>query len=834
MGNGFGSEFQLKRYDSEIDYKNKSDQVKICREDMLSLESEYPIKIIDADVNNNYNSSDIGVYINGRAIDKVFCVKTGTQYNIPIVIGNNTTPTYCLDTSSYYNTFYGIGLVDGHYPENAMVNIRPSSSKEYSLGSFKNKGESVLLNQLDLSGSIYLTKYRPKPFIRKFPTKTRLNSTTTTHKGPYDGSIYRYNPTDVVTNNQGNILSTTYNWRDYGVAATNYQTRFLHSFAIDYLIRPWNWENEEEPEDLTTHYKDSSGRINVNNLHTSKITPELLTDRYAGSNGLGYSKKWSGFVVELYYHRERTLIGNSSITGSPSYKYGTTYNLYAKTKFIGMDPEMYSYRYGYTSLDSENVTNNWPQDRYGSLPSEFDYGSKLGILNKAQIYTNVPPMINIELQAGGGPGASPLSTTLYKNKLVEYQKRYNSTSNLWKTNMQLLLPGGGSGAYGEFSIYMTENFDKPQIVIYVGAGGLADDCRWLNGYEGSNQSRAYTANIYRTFVGMDGFSSMLIANNISFELEGGCNGTTNFAGKMPNNWKDVYNGSSLGTVSFKYDYGNIVENSDSTYDESGNCGAINTAVGSSNTVGVIVPLHLFNGSIPDTEFWTQDNNTSVNTSYELNVNYLTPLPYTSYNYNNKIKLTSNYKYSLSSGEVDISDRIIHHDEAADDGIYYPLYRPGHLGFYHRYTSLDSKVAYNMKDWYNTSKTLGMFYGGGGAPSIASSGGRGGNCFCYKDDAESDRQVSTITISSNKIKFNKKWDQNADSNMALLTNSNIMHGYLGSGGGGGAAFCLLYGSDSDVLNISKYSDFGCVHTSTLTDDCSIRGGDGGSGFFNIIF
>lgn len=832
MGNGFGSKFQLNRYDSNIEYENKQDYVKTCRSDMSSS-STYPIKIIDY---NNYDgSSEIGVYINDRPIDKVFGVKTGPFYNIPIVIGGNTRPTYCLDTSANYKIFYGIGLVNGYYPEdsNHMINIRPSSDKEYSLGAFKSNGSSVLLNQLELFGNIYLSKYRPKPFIRKFPTITRLNSTTATHKGPYDGSIYRYQPTENLINNQGQIIQTICNWRDYGVAAANYQTRQLHSFAIDYLIRPWKWSDEEKPEDLITHYKDSSGRININNLHTSKITPELLTDRYAGSNGLGYSKKWSGFVVELYYHRERTLVGNS-ISGSPSYKYGSTYNLYAKTKFVGMDPEMYSYRYGYTSLDSENVTNNWPQDRFGSLPSEFDYGSALGSLNKKQIFKDVPPMINIELQAGGGPGASPISTTLYKNKLVEYQNSLNSSSNLWKYNVQLLLPGGGSGAYGEFSIYMTENFDNPQIVIYVGAGGLADDCRWLNGNENSNQSRVYTANIYRTFVGMDGFSSIIIGNNISFELEGGCNGATNFAGKIPSDLKDVYNGSYEGTVSYKYGTGNIVENSDSTYDESGNCGAINTATGSSNTAGIVIPLHLFNGTMPAKEFWTQDNNASVNTSFDLNVNYLTPFPYNGYSNNNKIKLTSGYIYSLSSGNVDISDRIIHHDNAADDGVYYPLYRPGHLGFYHRYDSLDNKVAYNMKDWYNTSKTLGMFYGGGGSPSIASSGGRGGNCFCYKDDAESDRQVSTITISSNKIKFNKKWDQNADSNMTLLTNSNIMHGYLGSGGGGGAAFCLLEDSSSDVLDINKYSDFGCINTSTLADDCSIRGGDGGSGFFNIIF
>lgn len=738
---GFSDTYFIETYADNTKYSNKTDFYLLARNKIDFVNFTNPIK---------YTSNISFLKLNEEPFDKIFLMESdltskpftnGSLVNIPILKNNEVISAYSPSLLSYKN-FYGISTTDNSLESSSKIQILSNSGKHYPITSILNNG-SIITNNLAMKD------FNPEPYCRRLPG---IND------DPIDSSI------------KGGDYATG-SWpasKSFGAFKT---------FAIEAIIN--NLEQAAEDSRSSTYYKfdKTNGCINKNNLHTSKISPVKINDSYAGV--LGYSKKWAGYVMKLYYVKEKE---QEDFASSGTIK--TTYNVYVTGYFLGCSASQFKsnlYIYGKPYM------------------TDFVYTRK-------KVWTNVPPMINVELQAGGGPGDSPISIRL---------------NNFWYSSIQgstndpgiLGLKGGGSGAYGHFSLYMTPtdgaptSTTKPQAVFYIGLGGLASDSRHLGGFTSANSSREYGYNIYCTNVLMDGFSSLAIGSNISFELEGGCNGGAFVQPIMPSWWK-YKPGTDTGNADGLIGWDNlvrvgIIQNGD-TFDTPistvVNDGRIHIAKGNSNVLGIIIPNHLFNGVSLSDQYYTSN----IKSEKKLDFNPANPFNTSDTLKKNIIRLTNEYNN-------DYSDRDIHSGEELTYGS-------------HGYNTLadwmKNNYATNVKEWASKN---GSITGHGGAPSIFSKGGNAAtNAHVIGKDPENPNNTYT-------------YDQREyDYATTAAIKSIGMYGRYGSGGAGGCGICNTNESSSIVND--PYSEFFSYYekTSPANTDQSIRGGDGGNGCINIIF
>lgn len=734
-GNGFESAYKLNTfgYDENtsskdfLAYTNKIDFYKQARDSMNNLEYVNPFL---------YSSGDINV--SGENIKKIFMFSDNTNnfselsnVEFPIKI-SNTSILY--SDSTEYRNFYGISVGDNTWIDGVTkVQILSGNTKDkYKISNFKYKNMPIMTSPI-------INDINPEPYARRLPISSTVIGNS------QDSS------------NHGNGYST---WSWQSSKSNIYSNK---TFSIDALVDNLTIDEEDNWNDVYYNIDINNGCINELNLHTSRIPTSKITDDYAGY--LGYTKDWAGYVLELYYVKEKKIIGTDTILGGNIYK--TTYNVYATGRFIGFDP---------TKYENNRII-------YKDLMSNYQY-------DKKKIWTNVPPVINIELQAGGGPGDSPISLALNK---AYHKHSINEESEI------LNLPGGGSGAYGEFTLYMSPEDDrpsKPQAVFYIGLGGLAADPRYLNGRYGKVLNREFIYNMYVASKSMDGFSSMAIANNISFELEGGMHGSMWDYTKIPDSWKNKpksgdYIGSNRTGYTVAYNYDQL--DADEWEELNQNNGAIHSGKGCPNAIGYIIPTHLINGC-PRSRDCSEITSNNYSSIRSMKISKLNPFTTS----NNKIRTTLGYS-------EDYSDMLIETNY-------------GRHGYY--YTSNTTKEKYATKYSELKSKSLAIFTGNGGAPSVFWSGGNG---------APPVRDYPLSTYDSTKSRY--------DYYMTTMCKNLVLHGAFGSGGGGGSGVAKGVSSSSNI-----YDDpwFNFLSHNAISDispseyDEPIRGGDGGNGCINIIF
>lgn len=805
---------------NESEYKyNFADD---CRKNMKNMSGSNPTYTYYD--NHNYDTESYSgltyvdgitsnINILGTDIIKLFNIDMPSSsketYSIPIKSNNKY---YSFLDNARYGKFYGICYENQNsFNVPSTIKIINKSGKEIPIDSFKNNGTSIFSEKISES-TISMRAYSPYPFIRKISTDNTI----------YDGLIRSINK-DYST------IPTKDCWKNNGCAPCGaYKTEssifndvtMHHSFSIDRIIRDITIVNEQSSQPTV---------ITSRNKHTSILNPQIISDNYIGSGGLGYSKKWAGAVIKLYYIDVRD-------TQSTENKH-LRYSLSVEISYIGIDSSTLSKYYtgmpfnqGIRDTEDYNpVKNNEPT--YGD--SEFYFGccddpSSYITTSKKEIIKNVPPMINIELQAGGGPGASPISTLMYK---PYFNDAAGGNLNGDYSDLVLSLPGGGSGAYGSFSLFMQPNGIKPQAVFYIGFGGLADDCCCLDGTDYTYMSRTYLPNIYNTIDNMDGFSSMAVASNISFELEGGSNGSAYISGKIGNYGDYDTSGTSLtyyNLMSYIYapsGYNNpIFTEQKSEYN--GNCGNIHTTKGTNNTVGILIPNNLYCGNRNERDYYFRNHTTGNSNMTSMNAQIIYSKNSIGDDYN-IIRLATNNEMitdkalGIGIGGIDIDTFNCRNLAVGDDLASIAYY--GRHGYFRRDTNKDSIYAYSLSEWCSSSKKYGLFCGGGGSPSIMAAGGDGGH------------------IHLNFYNKSTILDLNSGWNTSLIINQSNMHGKCGSGGGGGSGVCSLYSSSTNMLDVNNYGGEFLTQNNAknhrTTNDAKaydLRGGDGGSGFFNIIF
>lgn len=517
------------------------------------------------------------------------------------------------------------------------------------------------------------------------------------------------------------------------------------------------------------NWTKATGTFSKKTLHTDKLVGSEITDNYAGQ--LGYTKTWAGHIIELYYE-----------------------------------------------LDSNNVGCIYTKiTTHGSVPSSMETNEE-----KTLKLTNVPQMINIELQAGGGPGDSPTS-------FLKTRKFYITAKNK-NHNIPLALYGGGSGAYGSFSLYMEPSSTTPQAVIYVGLGGLASDSRMLNGYINSsysyqNKSRYYAHNVNITEKSMDGFSSIIVAKNVAYELEGGCSGLSYLSSKISESFdaSDISAGRSFsadGRLLDTYSIPGMMASSISSVipqrEIGNNFGKINKrSPGVSSVLGYLTPNNLICGicDMPD-----YSSKSGVLSSFNAPAELRTVSISANTNNNagaNAIKSTVSYLDSDVSN-IDISSK--HFSQPY-----------GYPGYYGVVNVIPSTYTAELSAYASGGK-VGVVTGLGGAPSLFGSGGAGG--------------YSTLLLAANGASGLVTYASTGlfDYDVTIELSNRGMQGSHGSGGGGGCGYLRKLSSSTTFASSTAWFDYYCVMGAPgmgnsgdePATDFSLRGGDGGSGFFNIIF